>query len=138
MAILNLAEEKAETYRAVGNMQTEYRLPWIDGLRANLTLGFDASDGDRQNFTPSVLHREVVTGRGGQQTRYNPNQTSTVLETYLNYTTPRPLGPGTLDLTGGYSWTKTHTDSLYYEGNGLSTDAFGNDSIVPAATSKNI
>ncbi|MFL5402928.1 MAG: SusC/RagA family TonB-linked outer membrane protein [Gemmatimonadales bacterium] len=138
VAILNLAEEKAETYRAVGNMQTEYRLPWIDGLRANLTLGFDASDSKRKNFTPSTLHREIVTGRGGQQTRYNPTQTSSVLETYLSYTTPRPLGPGTLDLTGGYSWTKTHTDSVFYEGDGLSTDAFGNDSIVQALTVKDV
>ena len=52
VAILNLAEEKAETYRAIGNMQTEYRLPWVEGLRANVTLGFDASDGKRRNFTP--------------------------------------------------------------------------------------
>jgi iron complex outermembrane receptor protein len=138
VAILNLAEEKAETYRAVGNMQTEYRLPWIDGLRANLTLGFDASDAKRRNFSPSVLHREFATGRGGQQTRYNPQQTSTVLESYLSYTTPRPVGPGILDLTGGYSWSKTHIDSLYYEGNGLSTDDGGTDQLVPAANVTNI
>ncbi|HEV7365138.1 MAG TPA: TonB-dependent receptor plug domain-containing protein, partial [Gemmatimonadales bacterium] len=48
--ILKLQEEKAETYRAVGNMQTEYRLPWVNGLRANLTLGFDASDSTRKTF----------------------------------------------------------------------------------------
>ena len=55
-----------------------------------------------------------------------------MLETYLNYTTPKPVGPGTLDLIGGYSWTKTHIDSLYYEGNGLSsTTQFGNDSTRP-------
>jgi TonB-dependent starch-binding outer membrane protein SusC len=132
--ILKFQEEKAETYRAVGNMQTEYRLPWVDGLRANLTLGFDASDSKRKNFTPSFVHRELATGRGGQQTRYNPTQTSKVLETYLNYTTPKPLGPGILDVTGGYSWTQTHTDSVYWEGNGLSTDEFGNDSLVAAAT----
>jgi TonB-dependent starch-binding outer membrane protein SusC len=133
VAILDLAEEKAETYRAIGNLQTEYRLPWVDGLRANVTLGVDASDGKRRNFLPSVLHRETATGRGGQQTRYNPRQTSTLLETYLAYTTPRPVGPGILDLTGGYSWTKTHVDSVYYEGNGLSSDAGGTDEIVPAA-----
>ena len=62
---------------------------------------------------PSILHRQMVDGpTGGKQTRYNPKQVNTVLETYLNYTTPRPVGPGTLDLTGGYSWTKTHADSL--------------------------
>jgi TonB-dependent starch-binding outer membrane protein SusC len=138
VAILNLAQEKAETYRAVGNMQAEYRMPWIEGLRANMTLGIDASEGKRRNFAPSVLHREQATGRGGQQTRFNPQQTSTVLETYLSYTTPRPVGPGVLDLTGGYSWSKTHIDSLYYEGNGLSTDEGGTDQIVPAANVTNI
>jgi iron complex outermembrane receptor protein len=138
VAILNLAEEKAETYRAIGNLQAEYRLPWVEGLRANVTFGLDASDGKRRNFLPSVLHREVATGRGGQQTRYNPQQTSTVLETYLNYTTPQPVGPGILDLTGGYSWSKSHIDSIYYEGNGLSSDAGGTDRIVAAANSTNI
>jgi TonB-dependent SusC/RagA subfamily outer membrane receptor len=58
VAILNLAEEKAETYRAIGTLQAEYRLPWVDGLRANVTLGLDASDGKRRNFLPSVLHEE--------------------------------------------------------------------------------
>ena len=119
-------------------MQAEYSLPWVNGLRANVTFGFDVTNGYRTNFTPSTLHREVVTGRGGFQTRYNPKQVNLVLETYLNYTTPKPVGPGILDLIGGYSYTETHFDSLYYEGNSLSTDAFGNDSLVPAATTKNI
>jgi iron complex outermembrane receptor protein len=138
VAILDLAEEKAWTYRGIGNLQAEYRLPWVNGLRANVTLGIDATRAQRDNFTPSVLHRQSATGNGGQQTRYRPRQLNTVLETYLNYTTPRPLGPGTLDLTGGYSWTKTDRDSLYYEGNGLATDEFGTDSVVPASTAKNL
>ena len=104
MAILNLAEEKATTVsRASATCRPSTSLPWIDGLRANVTLGFDVTDGDRTNFTPSILHGEAATGRGGYQSRYNPKQANTVLETYLNYTTPRPVGPGILDLTGGYS-----------------------------------
>jgi TonB-linked SusC/RagA family outer membrane protein len=138
VAILNLAEEKAITYRTIGNVQTEYSLPWINGLRANLNLGFDVTKAERDNFTPSVLHREVVTGNGGKQTRFTPSQVNTVLETYLNYTTPKPIGPGTLDLTGGYSWTKSHLDSTYYEANGLVTDALGNDGLSAATSVKNI
>ena len=61
-----------------------------------------------------------------------------MLETYLNYTTPRPVGPGILDLTGGYSWSKTHIDSIYYEGTGLSSDEGGTEQIVPAANTTNI
>jgi TonB-linked SusC/RagA family outer membrane protein len=139
VAILNLAEEKARTNRAVGNMQTEYSLPWINGLRASVNLGFDIAKADRKNFAPSTLHREIVGAPGGgKQTRFRPKQVSQVLETYLNYTTPHPVGPGTLDLTGGYSWSKNHADSSYYEATGLSTDSVGNDGIVPAANVKDI
>jgi iron complex outermembrane receptor protein len=132
VAIVNLAEEKGTTYRGIGNMQAEYSLPWAEGLRANATLGFDVINGRRLNFTPGTLHREMVTGRGGLQTRYDPKQINLVLETYLTYTTPKPLGPGILDLTGGYSFSRTHMDSVYYEGRGLSTNVVDDD-LVPAA-----
>ena len=138
VAIVELAEEKGVTYRAVGSSQTEYSLPWIEGLRANLNLGFDVTGAERENFRPSTLHREVVTGNGGFQSKYNPTNLSTILETYLNYTTPKPVGPGTLDVTGGYSWSKNHFDSLYYEATGLDSDALGNDGIPAAANVKNI
>jgi iron complex outermembrane receptor protein len=138
VAIVELGDEEAVTYRAVGNMQTEYSLPWIEGLRANLNMGFDVTGAEKENFLPSTLHREVVQGRGGFQSKYNPTNLNTVLETYLNYTTPKPVGPGTLDLTGGYSWSNTRFDSLYYEATGLQTDELGNDGIPAARDVTNI
>jgi iron complex outermembrane receptor protein len=138
VAIQELAEEKAVGYRAVGNVQTEYSLPWINGLRANLNLGFDVTETEREQFSPSTLHRELVQGRGGRQEVYNPSNVNTVLETYLNYTTPQPVGPGILDLTAGYSWSKTKFDSLLYEGTDLDTDALGNEALAPAVNRKNI
>ena len=139
MAILDLAEEKASTYRAIGNAQTEYSLPWIEGLRANLNLGFDVTEAERENFTPSVLHRQVVRGRRSRRPATIRTQINTVLEAYLNYTAPRPVGPGTLDLTGGYSWTKTKFDSLYFEATGLSQRRAGERRYPPAAANvKNI
>jgi iron complex outermembrane receptor protein len=137
LAILALAEDKSTTYRTVGNAQSEYSLPWIEGLRANLNLGFDVTKGEREVFNPSVLHRQIVSF-SGQQTRYNPTLTNTVLEAFLNYTTPRPVGPGTLDLTAGYSYSKSHFDSLYFEARGLDSDALGNDGIPAAASYQNL
>ncbi|HEY8257071.1 MAG TPA: SusC/RagA family TonB-linked outer membrane protein [Gemmatimonadales bacterium] len=137
LELLTLAEEKATTYRSVGNVQGQYNLPWIDGLRANINLGYDITRAERQNFQPSVVHAQSKTGNGGLQTRFTPSQTNTVLETFLNYTTPKPIGPGTLDLTGGYSWSKSHTDSVFYQGDGLSTDELGNDGLAVAARVKN-
>jgi TonB-linked SusC/RagA family outer membrane protein len=135
--LLTLAEEKATTYRSVGNVQTEYSLPWINGLRANINLGFDLTRAERENFQPSVVHAQTKTGNGGFQSRFTPTQTNTVLETFLNYTTPKPIGPGTLDLTGGYSWSKSHTDSSFYQGDGLSTDELRNDGLAIASRVKN-
>ena len=76
---------------------------------------------------------------GGRQTRFRPKQVSQVLETYLNYTTPHPVGPGTLDLTGGYSWSKNHAEFLRTMRRPASPPtAVGNDGIVPAANVKDI
>ena len=137
LELLTLAQERATTYRSVGNVQGEYSLPMIEGLRANINLGYDITRAERENFQPSVVHAQTKTGNGGFQSRFTPTQTNTVLETYLNYTTPKPIGPGTLDLTGGYSWSKSHTDSSFYQGDGLSTDGLGNDGLAVAARIKN-
>ena len=137
MELLTLAEEKATTYRSVGNVQGEYSLPFINGLRANVNLGFDITRAERENFQPSIVHAQRKTGNGGFQNRFTPSQTNTVLETFLNYTTPKPVGPGTLDLTAGYSWSKSHTDSSFYQGDGLSSDELGNDGLANAARVKN-
>ena len=48
LEILDLAQERATTYRSVGNVQGEYSLPWINGLRANLNLGYDITRAKRE------------------------------------------------------------------------------------------
>ena len=80
-----------------------------------------------QHAAPSDRDRPM--GRSSAPTRARLN---TVLETYLNYVAPRKLGPGTLDLTGGYSYAKSHAEYPRVEARGLSTDALGTDGI-PAA-----
>jgi TonB-dependent SusC/RagA subfamily outer membrane receptor len=41
VAILNLASSEGTTYRSIGNMRAEYRLPFIEGLAANVNVGYD-------------------------------------------------------------------------------------------------
>jgi iron complex outermembrane receptor protein len=132
VAIYKLASDEATTYRAVGGIQTEYRLPWIDGLAANLNLGFDATKAERTFFDPSTLHAQSKTGTDGRYLRNTPSEVSSVLDAYLNYAVPRKLGPGLLDLTGGYSYTQSHGEFPTVQATGLSTDLLGPDGI-PAA-----
>ncbi len=133
--ILKLAADKGTTYRGVGNIQGGYSLPWVSGLTANLNLGFDVTKADRVQFTPGVLHGEISNNNhGGNYFRQNPTQLNTVLESYLSYAVPKNVGPGTLDLTAGYSYSNSHAEFPSIQAESLSTNQLGTDGIPSAKT----
>jgi TonB-linked SusC/RagA family outer membrane protein len=134
VAILNLAQDKSTTYRGLGNVQAGYELPWINGLSANLNLGFDATKAERIQFTPGNLHSEIKSGHFGNYFRTNPTQLNTLVESYLNYAVPRAVGPGLLDLTGGYSYSNSHAEFPSVRAESLSTNLLGSDGIPAAKT----
>lgn len=137
VAILNLASERATTFRSIGNIQAEYNLPFLEGLQANLSLGFDVTKAERENFTPSILHSQRKTGTDGVYRRENPSQVNTVLDGYLNYVVPRSVGPGTLGLTAGYSYSESNADYPWFQAEGLATDLLGPNGIPSAQTFQN-
>src|SRR4029453_1668106 len=51
VAILDLARDRGTTYRSLGSIQSSYRLPFLEGLRANLNLNYDITRTDRTTFT---------------------------------------------------------------------------------------
>jgi iron complex outermembrane receptor protein len=131
VAILALATDQGTTWRSIGNVQAEYALPYVEGLRANVSLGYDITKATREQFTPGTLHSQIKTGTGGVLHRRDETFQSGLLETYLNYTTPAAF-PGTLDLTGGYSYSQGHGEYPKMTAIGLTTDLLGNGAI-PAA-----
>jgi iron complex outermembrane receptor protein len=137
VAILGFAKDHGTTYRSVGNIQAAYRLPFLDGLRANVNLGYDVARTDRQTFTPSVLHSQTKTGTNGSDYRANQSQTSTTLETFLNYAAPVMSIPGSIDLTGGYSFSQSHAEYPWFLAQGLSTDVLGGNGVTTARTVQN-
>ena len=138
VAILNLATDKGTTYRSFGNIQADYRLPWIQGLRANANFGYDITEAQRQVFTPSTLHSQVKTGTDGSDYRRSPNQANGVFETYLNYAAPVNVLRGTIDVTGGYSYSQAHGETPEFLAQGLSTDVLGGNGVTAARTVQNI
>lgn len=132
VAILALASDKATTYRGVGGVQAEYRLPWLEGLAANLNVGFDGTKAERTFFDPSTLHAQSKTGTDGRYQRNTPTEVNSVVDAFLNYAVPRRVGPGLLDLTSGYSYSYSHGEFPSVTATGLATDLLGPDGI-PAA-----
>src|SRR5512134_1576906 len=132
LAILDRASDRGTTYRSIGNLQAQYRLPFLEALRANVNLGYDVARTDRQIFLPSTLHGELKSGRNGWERRANQGQTNTTLESYLTYAAPLNFAPGTVDLTGGYSYANSYAEYPWYEGSNLSTDVLGGNGPTPA------
>jgi iron complex outermembrane receptor protein len=137
VAILDLASDRGITYRSVGNVRTRYRVPFLEGLRANVNVAYDVTRTDRQTFTPSVLHAQRKTGNGGSDYRANQSQTNTTFDGYLDYVTPLRFVPGTIDVTGGYSHGWSHAEYPWYLANGLSTDLLGGNGVASARTVQN-
>jgi iron complex outermembrane receptor protein len=136
VAILNLATDNSTTYRGVGNLQGSYRAPFIEGLKANLGLGFDVTKAERTQFTHGELHGEIRNSHFGNFYRTNPTQLNTVFDAFLDYTVPRSVGPGTLQLTGGYSYGKSHSEYPSVQAESLSTNLLGPNGIPAAKTIK--
>jgi iron complex outermembrane receptor protein len=134
VAILGLASDRGTTYRSIGNLQAEYRVPLVQGLRANLNLGYDVTKAERVSFNPSVLHSELKTGNGGTFFRRTPTELNTVFETYVNYLTALSAVPGAVDLTAGYSFSESSADYPWTQATGLSTDLLGTNGVPAAQT----
>jgi len=137
VAILDLATDRGTTYRSIGNLQAQYRLPFFEALRANVNLSYDVARSDRQTFFPSVLHGQTKTGNDGSDYRANQSQTNTSMESYLGYATPLNFAPGTIDLIGGYSYAQSQAEYPWFLASGLSTDLLGGNGVTSARTVQN-
>jgi iron complex outermembrane receptor protein len=137
IAILDLATDRGITYRSLGNIQTRYRVPFLEGLRANVNLAYDVTRTDRQTFSPSVLHAQQKSGNGGSDYRANQSQTNTTFDGYLDYGRPLGVVPGSIDLTGGYSYGWSHAEYPWFRADGLDTDLLGGNGVTSATTVTN-
>lgn len=136
VATLNLATDHGTTWRSVGNVQADYRMPFLEALRANLSLGYDVTQDDRQQFAPSNLAAETQQNHG-ELNLSNSSQVNSVLEAYLNYAAPLHAVPGNIDVTGGYSYSRSHSEFPFLRETGLSTNLLGDAGIPSAATVTN-
>src|SRR5256886_1837357 len=131
VAILAMAKDQGRTYRSIGNLQASYQLPYVDGLKANINLGYDIAEATRQTFNPSVLHSQQKTGTDGTDYRSDFTQSNTTLETYLSYLAPIHAVPGTIDITGGYSFAQSHAEYPAVFSSGLTPHILRDNWITP-------
>jgi iron complex outermembrane receptor protein len=135
--ILAMATDKGTTYRSIGNIQASYRMPFLEALTANANVGYDLTEINRSTFNPRAIHSQLKTGTGGSLFTTNPSLLNPLLETYLNYVSAFPVLPGSFDLTGGYSYSKSHGEYPTLNESNLSTSLLGSNGIAAAQTVQN-
>ncbi len=136
VASLNLASDHGTTWRSVGNVRAEYRMPFLEGLTGNVNLGYDLAKTDRTTFYPNNLAAQVRQGQGSLFLSNN-TQVNSVLDAYGGYAPSRTYGPGRVDLVGGYSYTQSHAEYPALLETGLSSNLLGDNGIPPAANVRN-
>ena len=132
---LALVRDDGRLDRSVGNIETKYTLPWVQGLAATARLGYDYARAERSNFTPSTAQGQVETSGGGSFSRNTPTMTNTLLELFGNFNRRLEGFRSNIDLTGGYTYEQSIYDSTRVLATGLSTDLLGENGI-PGAKSQ--
>lgn len=107
LALLYQRNDNSEVNQFIGNISTDYRLPFLKDLRANLNLGIDYAKGQGTIIIPSssAIAFDDLLG-GGTNNSYLNKRQNTLLEFYLNYA--KKLKKHNIDLMGGYSWQRLY------------------------------
>ena len=110
VARLDETTNKSTQRRSTGNVQLDYKIPGIDGLRANLNLGYDYSlTFGKNNVRDSTQWVYNPVPLGGQLVNYNTVNRNTVSEFYLNYKKALKSISSVIDATAGTSYSYYYT-----------------------------
>lgn len=109
VALLNQHSDKADVYRSIGNLTLDYKIPFVDGLKANLNLGYDysKSNGRTVESPESAFNYNVISGKvsSGSNNPYNELRRAQLLDFYLNYSRTFDNDyVNQFDVMGGYSY----------------------------------
>lgn len=98
------ADNRSLVNRVIGNVQLDYALPFLAGLRANLNLATDYSDSNGHNNRPITSPSVITAPLYGKLSDYNSTNYNNLLDFYLNYNKDLASVNSVIDVTAGYSW----------------------------------
>ena len=128
LALLNQRRDEGTVNRSIGNLQFDYQLPFLEGLKANLNLGYDVSETDGEVFQP--LNYAPVVVQGGSVRAYGQNKSNYLLDAYLAYSKYLPEASSQLDVTVGYSYQDFSIDEPRFPTLNLAGDTISQENPV--------
>lgn len=119
LALLQMRNNRSDVWRMLTNLQLDYAVPFIKGLRANLNIGRDEQAGggtDMVSDSAGAFYRRYNIGKtknglrdsiynyGGQNNKYESFQINNVLDFYLNYVKEVKSIKSRIDVMAGYGY----------------------------------
>lgn len=124
VAEIDLVQDYGKSYRALGNLELEYNIPFIEGLSAKVNFGYDANNGEKKIYRPTYLRSQAINANPGSYEMERFTRTSILIETYGTYKRELAGINSYFDVTGGYSYQDFQAEFPKYTIQGLSTDLF--------------
>lgn len=124
LAMLDANRKTSSVYRALGNIQLDYKFHFLPDLHFNVNAGYDYAKGEGVNRV--YAQYKAGFANGGQYNEYSQEKKNKLLETYFNYT--KKVSVVNMDLTAGYSYQDFYTDTP------ASTTYYGKSTIIPTAS----
>ena len=123
VSLIEQIKDEGETFRSVGNVQVEYKMPFLEGLSAKVNLGYDVTREQRKKFVPFTLRSQATDS--GEVRNENVIRVSKLLETYLTYKTDIESIKSSINFTAGYSYQDFRNEFPSFRTFTLNTNIFG-------------
>ena len=123
--------DRNNSYRALGNLQLDYKIHGFEDLSLNLNLGLDITKtkGDKGNLPGSIFANRDSDGAYktfGRFDKYENLHRNQLLEFYANYA--KEVGIHNINVMAGYSWSMNYSKTKSW--NYGRTDLDGNSTLI--------
>ena len=133
---LTQVQDRGTTIRSVGNVEAEYKIPFLEGLTGTVRAGYDLVRADRTTFSPTTLRSQARGSNAGNISQRSPQQTTTVLDAYAKYERLFEAASTNFDVTAGYSTERFRGDYPSFFAQGLSTNLLGPNGVPNAVEAR--
>lgn len=100
---LNQYESTSDVYRVIGNIDADWSIRWVKGLRLHATGGYDWSKGQGHIYVPKEAMAYYTTG--GRDYTYGPQKNyNRLLTIYANFNRDFEEIKSNIDVTLGYDY----------------------------------
>ncbi len=111
---LMAADNKSTVNRIIGNIQLNYKIPFVAGLNANLNLATDYATSTGHNNRPITSPSVLTAPLWGRLSDYDGKNRNNLLDFYLNYVKELSQISSKVEVTAGYSWQHFQHDGSSY------------------------